>query len=155
MPTRDAGPHEDLSAGPFGPAAIVCGDKAGSVSAGQGPGFVWIRVVEEPKGEDFVGCIRLARETGLLTNSGANTLVDLTGFHGVVNWDAIHAVRDIAPWGQGAPAPRRIAYVSTDRMFAALVRLVAGLFPDVRHRLFKTREDALAWLEAAPQAGSN
>lgn len=152
MSTRDTGPEAGPSAGPFGPPAIICGTKAGGVSAGQGPGFVWIRVEEELAGADLVACIRQARESGLLPTA-TNTLVDLTRFHGVVDWSAVHAVRDMAPWGDGTKTKPRVAYVSKDRMFAALIRLVTGLFPRARHRLFGNVADALAWLEAGPKDG--
>lgn len=153
MPTRDAGPDAGPDPGPFGPPAIVCGTKAGGVSAGQGPGFVWIRIKQEPAGTDLVDCIRQAHATGLLPVA-ANTLVDLTDFHGVVDWSAIHAVRDMARWGEGSNAKPRVAYVSKDRMFAALIRLVTGLFPSARHRLFASHADALAWLQASSPDGS-
>jgi hypothetical protein len=153
MSTCDLGPEAGPSAGPFGPPAIVCGTKAGGVSAGQGPGFVWIRVEEEPSGADLMACIRQAHDTGLLPTA-TNTLVDLTDFHGVVDWSAIHAVRDMAPWGDASMAKPRVAYVSKDRMFAALIRLVTGLFPRARHRLFGNIADALAWLGAPPPTGS-
>ena len=146
MPMRDIGP-EAGPAGPFGPPAIVCGTKAGGVSAGQGPGFVWIRVYEEPTGDDLVGCIRQGRETGLLTR-GERVLVDLTAFRGVVDWGAIHAVRAMDRWGEGSGEKTRVAYVTKDRMFAPLIRLVTGLFPKTRHRLFGTYDAGLAWLRA-------
>lgn len=149
MPTYDSAPEAGPDH-PFGPVAIDCGTKAGGVSAGQGPGFIWIRVYAEPTGADLVGCIGQGRATGLLTR-GEPVLVDLTAFRGVVDWSAIHAVRDMDAWGEGSGAAEpagkiRIAYVTKDRMFAALIRLVAGLFPKQRHRLFATCHDALAWL---------
>jgi hypothetical protein len=155
MPMHDTGPEAGPD-GPFGPPAIVCGTSAGRVSAGQGPGFVWIRVDAEPTGADLVGCIGQGREMGLLTRSEP-VIVDLTGFRGVVDWSAIHAVRDMGAWGEGSgaaasTAKTRIAYVTKDRMFAALIRLVAGLFPQQRHRLFATCDEALAWLHGRPAA---
>lgn len=145
MAARESGTERVLPAMFREPPAIFCGTKLSSVSAGLADGILWIRIWNEPQGEDIVGCIRQALDTGLLT-TGADTIVDLTNFRGIVDWGAIHAVRDMAPWGLGRARQARIAYVSTDRMVGALIKLAAGLFPSGRHRLFVEHAAALAWL---------
>ncbi len=129
----------------FGPPAIVCGSGGGRVSAGLADGVLWIVVENEPTGHDIVSCLRQARETRLIATS-SDTLVDLTRFKGVVDWDALHLINQMAPWGLGWTRPPRIAYVSRDRLFGAVIRAVGGIFTSARHRLFRDGADALAWL---------
>jgi hypothetical protein len=148
MAVRGTGAERDLAAVQNDPPVIFCGTKVSSVSAGLTDGILWIRVENEPTGADVAGCIRQALDKGLLA-TGADTIVDLTRFRGVVDWGAVHAIRDMAPWGSGQARQARVAYVSTDRMVATLIKLVTSLFPSARHRLFTDYADALAWLRAA------
>ncbi len=129
-------------------AEIYCGSRLGGVSLRVERGVLRIRVVNEPRGDDLVDVIRRAFEGGLLAVS-TPTLVDLTEYYGTLDWEAIHKIRAMAPWGTGKPGAARVAYVSRDRLFAALIKLLRGLFPDTRHRLFATEPEALAWLQPA------
>ena len=74
------------------------------------------------------------------------TLVDLTNFRGPIDWSAIYAIQRMAPWGSGARGRSRVAYVSRDRMFGIVLKLIAGLFRRTRHRLFADEPDARGWL---------
>lgn len=71
------------------------------------------------------------------------TLVDVSGFHGKIDWSAIKRVNEITAWG-GA----RVAYISSDYFFAFVIKAVSILFPRALHRLFSDRRSALLWLQS-------
>lgn len=128
---------------PDGVPTIRIARGRGGVAAWVDGGILWVQVAGEARGEDLLACIRQSLDDGLL-RTGMPTLVDLTGFNGVVDWASIHAIRDLAPWG-GAPAPR-IAYVARDTWMSMLLKIIRTLFPRARHRLFLGHIAALAWL---------
>ena len=71
------------------------------------------------------------------------TLVDVSGFHGKIDWSAIKRIGELAAWS-GA----RVAYISPDHFFAFVIKAVSILFPRALHRLFSDRRSALLWLQA-------
>jgi hypothetical protein len=136
------------------PPTIFCGNKFGSISAAISQEILWIQVEAEPTGADLVGCMQQAHASGMFALS-AGTLVDLTAFRGVIDWRAIYAVRDMAAAGIGREPQSRVAYVSQDRMFGTLMRLLSGLFPNARHRLFSNAAAAVAWLRGPSDPGTD
>ena len=150
MPQNSGSEQQGPGAKAAGPPAIVCGSSFGSVSATVTGGILWVAVENEPSGDDIVSCLRQARDTRLF-GTCADTLVDLTRFTGVVDWEALHQVREMAPWGLGWSRPPRVAYVSRDRLFGAVIRAVGGVFTSARHRLFRDQAAALAWLRTAAE----
>jgi hypothetical protein len=77
------------------------------------------------------------------------TLVDVSKFHGKIDWHAIKAVSQMADWGVGAQMQSRVAYISPDRFFALVIKAVSIMFPRSTHRLFSSRAAAMAWLQAS------
>ena len=149
-PGNDAWRQEDF----FRDENYVCGRNAhGGVFArrARAKDILWVLVVKEATGEDFLACFRQALDAGVVELS-IPTLVDLTRFTGAVDWAAIRAVRDMAAWGRGAKRKSRVAYVVRDDQSAALVKIVAALFPRSRHRPFYNLEHALFWL-SSPDGG--
>ncbi len=110
--------------------------------------LLWILIENEATGEDLVRCFADGLSAGVVEPS-IPTLVDLTRFTGAVDWTAIRAVRDLAAWGRGVKRNSRIAYVVRDGQFAALVKIVAALFPRSVHRAFYKLDDAVSWLSGS------
>ena len=79
---------------------------------------------------------------------GMQTLVDLTRFIGVVDWQAVSKLRTLVPWGEDAGHPPRTAYLLRENGAAILVKAAGALFPDSEHRIFADRAAAIAWLES-------
>lgn len=77
------------------------------------------------------------------------TLVDVSGFHGKIDWSAIKRMSELAAWGGTAQKPSRVAYISPDQFFAFVIKAVSILFPRTLHRLFSDRRAALRWLQAS------
>jgi hypothetical protein len=78
---------------------------------------------------------------------GMQTLVDMTRFIGVVDWQALTKLRGLAPWGKNDGHPSRTAYLLREDGVAILVKAAGALFPGSEHRIFAERADAIAWLE--------
>ena len=150
MPQKRGSKQQGPGAKPAGPPTIVCSSSFGSVSASLNGGLLWVVAENEPSGDDIVSCLRQARDTRLF-GTCADTLVDLTRFTGVVDWQALHLIREMAPWGLGWSRPPRIAYVSRDLMFGAVIRAVGGVFTSAHHRMFRDQAAALAWLRTAAE----
>ena len=79
---------------------------------------------------------------------GMHTLVDMTRFIGVVDWQAMKKLRDLAPWGKDGAHPSRTAYLLKEESASILVKAVSALFPDGEHRTFTEQAAAVAWLES-------
>jgi hypothetical protein len=130
---------------------IVQGSNEGSVSLDFIDGILWVLVEGEPSGDDLQSCIKQALDAGVL-GLNMNTIVDVTRFTGTVDWQAVRAIKDLAPWGTGGIEQPRIAYIARDDVFGMLIRIICALFPRCHHRLFLDKTVALEWLEA-PKAG--
>lgn len=83
-----------------------------------------------------------------LLQPGMRTLVDATRFVGVVDWQAMTKLREMAPWGKFDDHPPRTAYLLPEGGAAMLVKAVGALFPDSEHKIFTKQADAIAWLES-------
>ncbi|HEY4163713.1 MAG TPA: hypothetical protein VGM59_11665 [Dongiaceae bacterium] len=137
-------------------AASTAPDESGVVH-GNAHGKVRIRVIQnilrvdisgEPEGEALTGSFREALAGGLLRMS-MPTLVDLTGFIGGVDWTGIRTIAEMAPWGSPDQRPSRVAYVTRNDWFAALLKLVSAIFPQSTHKQFNDVESGLRWPEAS------
>jgi hypothetical protein len=110
-------------------------------------GLLWIDIIGEPSGPDLVDCFRTALDSGWLKPS-MRTVVDLTAFHGAVDWAAIDTIARMAPWGRGRPGAARVACVVRNAPFALLIKATWVRFPLVPYRIFFSRDAALAWVTA-------
>ena len=117
--------------------------------------LLWITAEGEPTGQDLVTCFHRAQDAGWL-EPNMRTLVDMARFTGVVEWSAIHAIKQMAPWGTGPGAAPRTAYLARDNLTGMIVKILSFLFPRTRHRVFFNETEALAWLRApdAPPAAT-
>ena len=77
-------------------------------------------------------------------------LADVTRFTGSVDWEAIHAVADMADWGDTEGS--RVAYLVRNDQFAPLIKVLQVLFAKTRHQSFTDLAEAIAWLEARDPA---
>jgi hypothetical protein len=106
-----------------------------------------IAVVGEPSGKRLGQHIRQGLAQKVL-HLNMRTLIDLTRFVGVVDWDELAGVRAMAPWGEEIGHPCRTAYLLREGGAAILVKAVSALFPMGQHRAFTDRQEAVQWLEA-------
>lgn len=113
----------------------ICGRKLLITFNGEPPGHLLL--------EQFQEC--LARK---LLSPGMQTLVDMTRFIGVVDWQALTKLRGLAPWGKSDGPSPRTAYLLRENGAAILVKAAAALFPSSEHRIFTERAAAIAWLES-------
>jgi hypothetical protein len=134
--------------------AAIHGAPGNLIAHGGTHGKVSIQVVEsilridisgEPEGEVLTDCFREALAGGVV-QMNMPTLVDLTGFIGGVDWAGIRAIAEMAPWGSQDQRPSRVAYVTRNDWFAALLKLVSAIFPKSTHRQFNDVESGLLWL---------
>lgn len=102
-------------------------------------------VAGEPPGTALLECFEHARAEGWLGHS-MKTLVDARRFVGVVDWQAINRLRQMADWGDDA-ALTRTAYLVRNEGFAPLVKIAATLFRCCQHRAFTELSAAVAWLD--------
>ena len=109
--------------------------------------LLFVDLIGEPSGPDMVECFRRALDSGWLKPS-MRTLVDLTEFHGTVDWAAIDAIARMAPWGRGTPGAARVAYVVRNAPFMLLIKAAWARFPLVSYRVFFSRDEAMVWLAA-------
>ena len=79
------------------------------------------------------------------------TLLDLSSFTGGVDWTAIHAIIELAPWGTGAGRASKVAYVNKSAWFSAMIKLTSVLFPKTEHRQFSSVHHALQWLHSSEE----
>lgn len=105
-----------------------------------------IAVSGEPSGKLLLERFQegLARK---LLQPGMRTLVDMTQFIGVVDWQAMAQLREMAPWNEDKNHPPKTAYLLREGGAALLVKAVGALFPGSEHRIFTQQADAIAWLE--------
>jgi len=113
----------------------ICGRKLLITISGEPPGHLLLEQFEEG----------LARK---LLYPGMQTLVDMTRFIGVVDWQSMAKLRAIAPWGKNDGPPPRTAYLLRENGAAMLVKAAGALFPGSEHRIFAERAAAIAWLES-------
>jgi hypothetical protein len=131
------------------------------VAHGGAHGMVSIQVVQsilrvdisgEPEGDVLTGCFREALTGGLL-QMNMPTLVNLTDFIGGVDWAGIRTIAEMAPWGSQGKRPTRVAYITRNDWFAALLKLVSAIFPQSTHRQFNDVESGLRWLQTPEGVG--
>ena len=130
------------------PLPIIEGSGADRISIRLVDGILRISVEHEPPGE----CILVAVSKGIAAGwirPNMLALVDLTRFTGSVDWAAMRAVKDLAPWGAGPTGRSRVAYLVRNDVFRFLIRATAALFMRTQHRTFRTEADALVWLNSA------
>jgi hypothetical protein len=113
----------------------ICGRKLLIAISGEPPGHLLLEQFQEG----------LARK---LLLPSMQTLVDMTRFIGVVDWQALTKLRELAPWGKdNGPAPRT-AYLLRENSAALLIKATAALFPASEHQAFTEQAAAIAWLES-------
>lgn len=105
-----------------------------------------IVVSGEPLGEALLECFEAARAEGWLRHR-MKTLVDMRRFVGVVDWQAVNRIRQMADWGDGE-ARTRTAYLVRNDGFAPLIKIAGTLFRGCRHKTFTDHDLAVAWLDA-------
>jgi len=123
------------------------GGTAGSVKLKIGGRKLLITFTGEPPGHLLLDLFQdaLARE---LLSPGMQTLVDMTQFIGVVDWQALTKLRGLASWETDTAPPPRTAYLLRENGAALLVKAAAALFPASDHQIFAERAAAIAWLES-------
>jgi hypothetical protein len=107
--------------------------------------FLRVDVAGDALDDSIVDCFREAIAAGAVRPNMV-TLVDLSNFHGGVEWPAIHAIAALVPWGSEIGRASRVAYVTKSAWFAALLKLVSVLFPKSQHRQFSGVHHAVQWL---------
>ncbi len=123
------------------------GDRVDFVDIRVRDGLLIIEIAGAPDTVKVLDGMRAGYEGGWI-HADMPTLVDVSGFHGKIDWSAIKRVSELAPWGGTAKKPSRVAYISPDRFFAFVIKAVSILFPRALHRLFVDRRSALLWLQA-------
>jgi hypothetical protein len=113
----------------------ISGRKLLITISGEPPGYLLLKQFEEG----------LARK---LLYPGMQTLVDMTRFIGVVDWEALRKLRELAPWEKSDGHPPRTAYLLREEGASMLIKAVGALFPGSEHRIFAERAAAIAWLES-------
>jgi hypothetical protein len=140
---------------------ISRGNARGSVTLQVKNGVFWVKIVEDPKGEDLIACFREARQSNLLSGP-MPTIVDMLGFNGSIDWTAIGAIREMVSWehehrpdGDNSVLSR-CAYISADPLLAPVIKIICDLFGRTRHRQFRNPEQAALWVlhSEAPAPGA-
>jgi hypothetical protein len=138
---------------------ISYGTSTGRITLRSERGVLWIKLEREPQSPDIVNCLRDAFAAGLVP-MGSPTVVDLLDFSGTIDWPAVRTIRGMLPGdsgaeiGQSTVAPRqRIAYVTRDPLFDAVLKIIGDLFGFARHRYFRDPERALLWACQSEPAG--
>jgi len=127
--------------------AVRLGDRLDFVDIRAEGGMLLIAVVGAPDNQKIYQGIERGRTQGWIRTE-MPTLVDVTDFHGKIDWSAIKGISQMAEWGSDGALPSRVAYISSDRFFAFVIKAVSILFPRSTHRLFPDRRAALEWLQA-------
>lgn len=136
------------------------GNARGNITLQVRNGIFWVKITEDPKGEDLVACFREARQGNLLAGP-MPTIVDMLDFNGSIDWGAIGTIREMMSWerdgqptdGNARTVLARCAYVSTDLLLAPVIKILCDLFGRTRHRQFRSPEQAMFWVlqsEAPP-----
>lgn len=123
------------------------GDRIDFVDIRVRDGLLIIEIAGSPDTVKVLDGLRAGYEGGWI-GTDMPTLVDVSGFHGKIDWSAIKRISELAAWGGTALAPSRVAYISPDRFFAFVIKAVSILFPRALHRLFADHRAALLWLQA-------
>ena len=108
--------------------------------------FMRVDVTGEALDSSIVDCFREALAQGAI-RPNMLVLVDLSDFTGGVDWTAIHAIVDLAPWGSEAGRASKVAYVNKSVWFSAMIKLTSVLFPKTQHRQFSGVHHAMQWLQ--------
>ncbi len=122
------------------------GDRLDYVDIRVRDGLLIIEIAGAPDTVNVLYGMRAGYEAGWI-RSDMPTLVDVSGFHGKIDWPAIKRVSELTDWGGTRKRPSRVAYISPDQFFAFVIKAVSILFPRSLHRLFSDRGDALVWLQ--------
>lgn len=123
------------------------GDRVDFVDIRVRDGLLIIEVSGAPDTVKVLDGLQVGYQGGWISTD-MPTLVDVTGFHGKIDWSAIRRVSELAAWGGTEQNPSRVAYISPDYFFAFVIKAVSILFPRTLHRLFADRRAALLWLQA-------
>lgn len=123
------------------------GDRVDFVDIRVRDGLLIIEIAGAPDTVKVFDGLRAGYEGGWI-GTDMPTLVDVSGFHGKIDWSAIKRISELATWGGTEKKPSRVAYISPDRFFAFVIKAVSILFPRALHRLFLDRRAALLWLQA-------
>lgn len=152
MPDRAGEPilrSEGRSAPSASAAARVysCDDGANRVTLTIDGDFLRIDIAGDALDEGIVDCFRTALAEGAIRPNMAS-LVDLSNFHGGIEWTSIHAIATLAPWGSELGRASKVAYVTKSAWFSALLKVTVVLFPKSQHRQFSSEHHALQWLQS-------
>jgi len=140
----ESGFYSDINAS--GPSvAHIAGEEftSGNVKLKVDGRKLLIAIAGEPPGHLLLARFQEGMARKLLY-PGMHVLVDMTRFFGVVDWQAIAQLRDLAPWGDHSS---RVAYLMKGLDAAILVKAAGDLFPSSEHRVFTEQAAAIAWLE--------
>jgi hypothetical protein len=132
-----------------GRTEVRLGDRFDYVDIRVIDGILMIDVVGAPESAKIHQAMQEGHKAGWIRTE-MPTLVDVSDFHGRIDWSAIKALSQMADWGSKTGTPSRVAYLSADPFFALVVKAVSILFPRSTHRLFADRRAALRWLQADP-----
>ncbi len=144
----------DGSVPPVAAASLSFGNAVGRISLCVRDGVAHFTITGDPAGKDIHSCIRSALDSGIMWLP-MPVLVDMTRFSGSIDWSSIHAVAEMTVPYMRADPPSRVAYLTPDCWFAALIKLVGYIFTKSQHRLFASQEKAQEWLQlnaASPEA---
>lgn len=126
---------------------FVRGHAGGRIMMAATRTYCHIRIENEAEGPHLLDVFEKAREQGLLMQR-TNTLVDMRGFIGSIDWEAVSKI-GAAIATTPAPAPRiqaKVAYLLNNKASELLLKVLAVLFPQVVHKSFDTEADARLWL---------
>lgn len=123
------------------------GDRVDFVDIRVSEGLLIIEIAGSPDTAKVLDGLRAGYESGWIHTS-MPTLVDVTSFHGKIDWSAMRRVSELATWGGTAQNPSRVASISPDHFFVFVIKAVSILFPHSLHRLFSDRRAAMLWLLA-------
>jgi len=93
---------------------IFYGNAAGRITLRVEHGVLWIKLEQDPHGADIVQSFRDAISEGLL-KAGIPTVVDMLGFNGNIDWQAIRTIREMVvrelspPETSKLPEPRELS----------------------------------------------
>jgi len=124
---------------------FACGSGGNRVAISITSDFMRIDVTGESLDGGIVDCFREALAQGVM-HANMQVLVDLSDFAGGIDWTAIHAIVDLAPWGSEAGRASKVAYVNKSAWFSAMIKLTSVLFPKTQHRQFSGVHHAMQWL---------
>jgi hypothetical protein len=125
---------------------FVSGNAGNRVTLGVTGDLLRIDVAGEQLDNSLVACFREAMAAGAI-RPNMLCLVDLSNFNGGIDWSAVHAMADLAPWGTEAGRASKTAYVTKSAWFSAMLKLTSVLFPKSQHRQFSGVHKAMQWLQ--------